>query len=188
MTLAYLTVRNKVVARVTNNKSLYSHSPFRRRLQRYFMIRDGELKLGGSLIHSLQTFPDGTHGCPLRSSSGLSLVGLTQKDLVSTRDTTPHHFYESDQIQAIMIGANHYSLPRKLTSLLRQRSYVRWTILCDFTLTHVPQQANGLSFSRVRTMLRTLNSERNMRIRMHVHTHIHTHTHTRGNTCWKILS
>lgn len=82
------------------------------------MIRDGELKLGGSLIHSLQTFPDGTHGCSLRSSSGLSLVGR-QKALLSTRDTTPHHFYEthmqSDQIQAMTIGANHYSLPNEST-------------------------------------------------------------------------
>lgn len=82
--MPYLTVRNKVVARVTNNKSLYSHSPFRRRLQRDFMIRDGELKLGGSLIHSLQTFPDGTHGCPLRSSSGLSLVSYSKRFSVDT--------------------------------------------------------------------------------------------------------
>lgn len=83
--MIYLTIRNKVFARTTNNKSLYGHLPFRRCLQRDLMIRDGELKLGGSLIHSLQTFPDGTHGCSLRSSSGLSLVGRSKSFTVDTR-------------------------------------------------------------------------------------------------------
>lgn len=59
------------------------------------MIRDGELKLGGSLIHSLQTFPDGTHGCPFRSSSVLSLWLIARKVSLPTRDTTLRHFCES---------------------------------------------------------------------------------------------
>lgn len=39
------------------------HSPFRRRFERDFVIRHSELELGGTLVHSLQTFPNGTHVC-----------------------------------------------------------------------------------------------------------------------------
>lgn len=41
------------------------YSPFRRRLKGDLMIRHGELKLGGALVHPLQAFPDGTHVYPL---------------------------------------------------------------------------------------------------------------------------
>lgn len=37
-------------------------SPFGRSLQSDLVIGDGELELGGPLVHPLQTFPNGTHG------------------------------------------------------------------------------------------------------------------------------